>query len=342
MLSRLFSGADADHGRGHAVTRRRRPQPGDLRLARRVGVQHPRLRPRLPGGRRVDRVATYPLTVNRRSDARILEVANALAAPLYDAVRRRCAPLEPKPGAATATVAGRGARDLRRRAGLARRQVQRRAPAMAEPRWSRDRRAHPRQRARRRRLRRADRRRDPGRDRRPQGPAAAARGRRGRRHADAAARPDRQRRAADPADRPALGDRRRATSPCSAGARPSWPGARAAARAARASDDELAARRRGRRPDRGRVASATRWTTRATRRLLAPRRASGSRCWPGSCATCARTPASRCSTWSGGSSTPPASTSSWPRRSARRRRPGATTSTCSSRRSRSSRPSTAT
>ena len=37
--------------------RRRRPQPGDLRLARRVGLQHPALRRRLPGGRRRRRSA---------------------------------------------------------------------------------------------------------------------------------------------------------------------------------------------------------------------------------------------------------------------------------------------
>ena len=31
-------------------------------------------------------MATYPLTVNRRSDRRILETANRLAAPLYEAL----------------------------------------------------------------------------------------------------------------------------------------------------------------------------------------------------------------------------------------------------------------
>ena len=51
------------------VTRGRRPQPGDLRLARRLGVQHPRLRRRLPARRRRPTSPTYPLTVNRRSDA---------------------------------------------------------------------------------------------------------------------------------------------------------------------------------------------------------------------------------------------------------------------------------
>ena len=42
MLSRLFA-------EGHAGHRGRRPQPGDLRLARCVGVQHPQLRRHLPG-----------------------------------------------------------------------------------------------------------------------------------------------------------------------------------------------------------------------------------------------------------------------------------------------------
>ena len=54
-----------------------------------------------------------------------------------------------------------------------------------------------------------------------------------------------------------------------------------------------------------------------------------------------RTPGSRSSTWSAASSTPPASTSSSPRRCRPPPRPAATTSTCSSRRSRTSRPSTA-
>jgi DNA helicase-2/ATP-dependent DNA helicase PcrA len=51
-------------------------------------------------------VPSYPLTVNRRSDRRILAVANRLAAPLYDgsdAVR----PLEPKPEAEEGVVTTR-------------------------------------------------------------------------------------------------------------------------------------------------------------------------------------------------------------------------------------------
>ncbi|ABL81023.1 MULTISPECIES: ATP-dependent DNA helicase [unclassified Nocardioides] len=48
-------------------------------------------------------VPTYPLTVNRRSDARILEVANRLAAPLYEKYGQ-VEPLVAKPEAETGTV----------------------------------------------------------------------------------------------------------------------------------------------------------------------------------------------------------------------------------------------
>jgi DNA helicase-2/ATP-dependent DNA helicase PcrA len=49
-------------------------------------------------------VPVYPLTVNRRSDARILEVANRLAAPLYDRYQQ-VEPLVAKPGAEVGSVA---------------------------------------------------------------------------------------------------------------------------------------------------------------------------------------------------------------------------------------------
>ncbi|MBO9521626.1 MAG: ATP-dependent helicase [Nocardioidaceae bacterium] len=48
-------------------------------------------------------VPVLPLTVNRRSDRRILEVANRLAAPLYEALDE-VRPLEPAPGAAEGAV----------------------------------------------------------------------------------------------------------------------------------------------------------------------------------------------------------------------------------------------
>ena len=51
-------------------------------------------------------VPVYPLTVNRRSDRRILAVANRLARPLYDATTA-VRPLEPKPEAAEGVVTTR-------------------------------------------------------------------------------------------------------------------------------------------------------------------------------------------------------------------------------------------
>ena len=103
MLSRLFSGPTADQGRGHAVT-----AVGDPNQAiygwRGASVSNIlRFGEDFPTADGAVDVPTYPLTVNRRSDRRILEVANALAAPLYaafPAVR----PLEPKPEAAAGEV----------------------------------------------------------------------------------------------------------------------------------------------------------------------------------------------------------------------------------------------
>ena len=102
------------------------------------------------GGRR-----RFPLTVNRRSDRRILEVANRLAAPLLRNYGDQVARLRAQP------VAG---------AGRSRRRGASRPRPTSWPGWPRGqgrprgrgdvvghRRAHPRQRARRRRLRRAHR-----------------------------------------------------------------------------------------------------------------------------------------------------------------------------------------
>jgi DNA helicase-2/ATP-dependent DNA helicase PcrA len=101
MLAGLFSGPDQAGGRGHAVT-----AVGDPNQAiygwRGASVSNiltfadtfPALDAEVP---------TLPLTVNRRSERRILEVANALAAPLY-AAGPTVAPLEPKPGAGDGVV----------------------------------------------------------------------------------------------------------------------------------------------------------------------------------------------------------------------------------------------
>ncbi|GAB2637654.1 hypothetical protein GCM10027270_28130 [Nocardioides ginkgobilobae] len=102
MLGHLFSGPDPEHGRGHAVT-----AVGDPNQAiygwRGASVSNilgfGETFPAADGGP----VPTYPLTVNRRSDRRILEVANRLAGPLLEAYQQ-VEPLEPKPGAADGTV----------------------------------------------------------------------------------------------------------------------------------------------------------------------------------------------------------------------------------------------
>ena len=96
MLSRLFSGPDADSGLGHPVT-----AVGDPNQAI-YGWRGASVSNILEFGRdfpsRDGRPTTYPLTVNRRSDERILATANHLAADLY-ALRPELLPLEPKPGA---------------------------------------------------------------------------------------------------------------------------------------------------------------------------------------------------------------------------------------------------
>ncbi len=56
MLSALFSGRPRPRPWARpSRDRRRRPQPGDLRLARRLGLEHPPVRGELPVGRRVGR-----------------------------------------------------------------------------------------------------------------------------------------------------------------------------------------------------------------------------------------------------------------------------------------------
>ncbi len=83
LLSALFSGADPDTGQGHAVT-----AVGDPNQAiygwRGASVSNilnfGSFFPSADGAE----VPSYSLTVNRRSDAHILDVANALAQPLYD------------------------------------------------------------------------------------------------------------------------------------------------------------------------------------------------------------------------------------------------------------------
>jgi DNA helicase II / ATP-dependent DNA helicase PcrA len=94
MLSRLFSGPDVETGRGHAVTAVGDPNQAiygwrgaSVSNILRFGEDFP-----TAGGDRD--VPTHPLTVNRRSDTRILDLANRLAQPLLDGFRQ-VQPLEP-------------------------------------------------------------------------------------------------------------------------------------------------------------------------------------------------------------------------------------------------------
>ncbi|MCW2784509.1 MAG: UvrD/REP helicase [Marmoricola sp.] len=102
MLARLFSGADQASGRGHAVT-----AVGDPNQAiygwRGASVSNIlNFAETFPAAGGAE-VPVLPLTVNRRSDRRILAVANRLAQPLYDALPQ-VRPLEASPGAAEGRV----------------------------------------------------------------------------------------------------------------------------------------------------------------------------------------------------------------------------------------------
>jgi DNA helicase-2/ATP-dependent DNA helicase PcrA len=134
LLGSLFSGDDTATGRGHAVT-----AVGDPNQAiygwRGASVSNilnfGSFFPSSTGAE----VPSYSLTVNRRSDSRILDVANALAQPLYDGFDQ-VRPLQPKdgaePGAAHAIVHETYPDELEWLAG----QVVASRAAMAEPLWS--------------------------------------------------------------------------------------------------------------------------------------------------------------------------------------------------------------
>ena len=86
MLSRLFSGPDNASGLGHAVTAVGDPNQAiyGWRGASVSNILH--FADTFPAAD--SDVAVYPLTVSRRSDRRILEVANRLAAAALRQVRR--------------------------------------------------------------------------------------------------------------------------------------------------------------------------------------------------------------------------------------------------------------
>ena len=92
--SKLFSGAEPDQGRGHAVT-----AVGDPNQAiygwRGASVSNILNFAQTFPARDGATVPVLSLTVNRRSDRRILQAANALALPLYEAADGRAAAAQP-------------------------------------------------------------------------------------------------------------------------------------------------------------------------------------------------------------------------------------------------------
>ena len=110
MLSRLFSG-------GHAVTAVGDPNQAiyGWRGASVSNILH--FADTFPSRSGEDR--TFPLTVSRRSDRRILEVANRLAQPLYDRYAGQVVRLAAKPEAGQGDVSMRVLDDPGRGAGLA-------------------------------------------------------------------------------------------------------------------------------------------------------------------------------------------------------------------------------
>ena len=190
----------------------RRPQPGDLRLARRLGVQHPQLRRDLPRRRRRARPAPADGQPSLRpADPRGRQPARRAAA---RGLRR-----QGRPAARVRDRGGGTRRDPRprtgaRRARLAGRRRHSRPTAPGRP--------GPTSACSRRDNAQAEEvydaltvRGHPGRDRRPLGPGPAARGGRGRRDADPAARRHRQRRRCSPCSPVRAGRSARATCGCS-------------------------------------------------------------------------------------------------------------------------------
>ena len=159
----MLSPAVRRRPRGH---RGRRPQPGDLRLARRLGVQHPRLRGDVPGAtgrRRACRRTRSPSTGARTGGSS----TSPTGWPRRCTTPRRRPPARRQAGRPrTASVTARVFETQREELAWL---VEAVREVHGDPRRAavvRHRRADPRQRARRRGLRRPDRRRHPGRDRR--------------------------------------------------------------------------------------------------------------------------------------------------------------------------------
>ncbi len=104
MLSALFSGKTVEDGRGHPVMAVGDPNQAiygwrGASVSNILGFGED-----FPPGDVPSSPLVYSLTVNRRSEKRILATANDLARPLYADERTRSAPLEPKPDAGDGQV----------------------------------------------------------------------------------------------------------------------------------------------------------------------------------------------------------------------------------------------
>ncbi len=138
MLGRLFSGETHEGGRGHAVTAVGDPNQAiygwrgaSVSNIMNFGRDFPSADPdALPGSSRV-----YSLTVNRRSDRRILETANELARPLYS-LSDDVAPLEPKAEARQGEVRAAVLETYDDELGFLVDEVKQSYSAMPDPRWS--------------------------------------------------------------------------------------------------------------------------------------------------------------------------------------------------------------
>ncbi len=135
MLSRLFSGDSAATGRGHAVTAVGDPNQAiygwrGASVSNILGFGRD-----FPTAEGSADVATFALTVNRRSDARILELANELAGPLYSRMPQ-VLPLEAKPAAAPGSVRSAVLETYAEELAWLADQVKQAHAQMASPAWS--------------------------------------------------------------------------------------------------------------------------------------------------------------------------------------------------------------
>ncbi|RNL61015.1 ATP-dependent helicase [Nocardioides marmoriginsengisoli] len=135
MLGRLFSGDDPAHGRGHPVMAVGDPNQAiyGWRGASVSNIVH--FDEDFPAAASGGAVPSYPLLTNRRSDERILEVANELARPLY-AVTAGVQPLRAKPDAAPGEVRALVHEHTSEELGWLAENVLAAHAAMAEPLWS--------------------------------------------------------------------------------------------------------------------------------------------------------------------------------------------------------------